>query len=129
VQSTSVSSSAYTTRERRRYGATTPHPRHGWSRALSVHGSQSDRERESNDYLATRTLTFSQPRDESRLVYDSQIDRGATFEIGFDSATELKGNMKWALFVSTDQGDALDLLVGIEKVDVHGEVVNFEGRQ
>jgi predicted acyl esterase len=37
--------------------------------------------------------------------------------------------MKCALFVSTDQGDDLDLLVGIEKVDVHGEVVCFEGRE
>ncbi|HKP59728.1 MAG TPA: CocE/NonD family hydrolase [Polyangiales bacterium] len=78
---------------------------------------------------ATRTLSFDAPRTESRLDYDSNAERGASFELKFDRATELTGHMKLALSVSTDAGDDLDLLVGIEKLDASGDVVHFEGRE
>lgn len=78
---------------------------------------------------STRTLSFSAPRAEGRLTYDSQAERAATFELRFEQATELTGHMKLALFVSTDAGDDLDLLVGIEKLNADGEVVHFEGRE
>ena len=76
----------------------------------------------------TRSLSFSAPK-ESRLSYDSTASRGASFELCFYEPTELTGHMKLALFVSTDQGDDLDLLVGLEKLDAAGEVVHFEGRE
>jgi predicted acyl esterase len=78
---------------------------------------------------ATRTLSFDEPRAECRLDYDSTAEHGATFELRFDRATELTGHMKLALFVSTDAGDDLDLLVGVEKLDAEGRVVYFEGRE
>jgi predicted acyl esterase len=78
---------------------------------------------------AARSLAFDEPATESRIEYDSAAPRGATFELRFDQATELTGHMKLALFVSTDAGDDLDLLVAIEKLDANGDVVHFEGRE
>jgi predicted acyl esterase len=76
----------------------------------------------------TRSLSLTAQK-ESRLTYDSKAERGARFELRFEQATELTGHMKLALFVSTDQGDDLDLLVGLEKLDAAGKVVHFEGRE
>ena len=77
----------------------------------------------------TRTLSFTAKSAESKLQYDSTGERGATFALRFEQPTELSGPMKLALFVSTDAGDDLDLLVGIEKLDAAGRVVHFEGRE
>ena len=78
---------------------------------------------------ATRKLSFSEPAADCSLGYDSAAERGASFELRFDQPTELTGHMKLALAVSTDAGDDLDLLVGIEKLSSDGEVVPFEGRE
>jgi predicted acyl esterase len=80
-------------------------------------------------HASSRTLSLSRPSEESRVVYDSSAERGATFELRFEHPTELTGHMKLALSVSTDEGDDLDLLVGIEKLDRAGNVVHFEGRE
>ena len=49
----------------------------------------------------------------------------AVFDHTFDTDTELTGNMKLRLWVSADGADDLDLFVGVQKIDQHGERVPF----
>lgn len=49
----------------------------------------------------------------------------ASFTHTFDQDTELSGNMKLRLWVSTDTGDDMDLFVGVEKLDTAGAPVHF----
>lgn len=64
---------------------------------------------------------------ESNVSYDSQarVNNGgaAKFRYTFDSETELTGYMKLKLWVSTSEGDDLDLFVGIHKLDRRGKEV------
>ena len=78
---------------------------------------------------ATRSLSFAEELQESSVTYDTAAGSGASFELRFDHPAELTGHMKLALTVSTDAGDDLDLLVGVEKLDARGQVVHFEGRE
>jgi putative CocE/NonD family hydrolase len=78
---------------------------------------------------ASRSLSFTAPAAQGRVEYEGSAPRGASFELRFDRPTELTGHMKLALAVSTDAGDDLDLLVGIEKLAADGSVVAFEGRE
>ncbi len=55
------------------------------------------------------------------LDYDAQ----ATFDLRFDAETELVGHMKLKLFVSTDEGDDLDLFVSVEKMRTDGSKEGF----
>ena len=52
----------------------------------------------------------------------------ATFTLTFDEDTELTGNMKLKLWVSTTEGTDMDLFVGIEKLDAGGQPVHFHGK-
>lgn len=56
--------------------------------------------------------------------YDPSSE-AASFTYTFDRDTELSGNMKLRLWVSTDSGDDMDLFVGVEKLDAAGEPVHF----
>ncbi|MEO0439672.1 MAG: CocE/NonD family hydrolase [Pseudomonadota bacterium] len=68
------------------------------------------------------SATPTEETNETR--YDSQTGRAA-FIRKFDEDTEITGNMKLKLWVSTDQGTDLDLFVGIEKLDKDGNPVSF----
>ena len=56
--------------------------------------------------------------------YDSKSGQ-AQFTITFPTDTELSGNMKLKLWVSTDKGTDMDLFVGVQKLDVEGNEVTF----
>lgn len=49
----------------------------------------------------------------------------ATFTYKFDEDTELSGNMKLKLWVSTDRGADMDLFVAVKKLNNKGDEVNF----
>ncbi len=55
-------------------------------------------------------------------------DGQAVFSHRFEQDTEITGNMKLKLFVSTDQGDDMDLFVAVEKLDADGQPVTFYGK-
>ena len=70
-------------------------------------------------YLDAASCTLSQtiPAATTSIHYDPFDEAaGASFDVAFDQATELVGHMKLCLFVSTDEGDDLDLFVAIEKL-------------
>ena len=62
-------------------------------------------------------MTQSVPAAAASVTYDPLDEAdGACFDITFDQAIELVGHMKLCLFVSTDEGDDLDLFVAVEKL-------------
>ncbi len=63
------------------------------------------------------------------VSYDATGDEGARFDLCFTEDTEITGHMKLKLWVSTDEGDDMDLLVGVRKLDGTGHEVHFEGRE
>ncbi|MEO1733452.1 MAG: CocE/NonD family hydrolase [Pseudomonadota bacterium] len=65
--------------------------------------------------------TISAPAMDS---YDPRTDR-SEFVFEFDRDTELSGNMKLKLWVSTDRGNDMDLFIGVEKLDRAGQPVHF----
>ncbi|MEM7436998.1 MAG: CocE/NonD family hydrolase, partial [Myxococcota bacterium] len=67
------------------------------------------------------------PGDEAEAQY-APLAEAATFSVTFDEDTELTGNMKLKLWVSTTEGTDMDLFVGIEKLDADGEFVGFHGK-
>lgn len=73
------------------------------------------------------TLSEDAPGSEAEAEY-APLSESATFTITFDEDTELTGNMKLKLWVSTTEGTDIDLFVGIEKLDAEGEPVHFHGK-
>jgi predicted acyl esterase len=69
-------------------------------------------------------LADTQP-DEASVVEYNPLTGAATFTITFDEDTELTGNMKLRLWVSTTDGTDMDLFVGVHKLDVAGDEVHF----
>jgi predicted acyl esterase len=63
-------------------------------------------------------------KKKEKVTYDSKTGQ-ATFNITFDEDTELSGNMKLKLWVSTNRGSDMDLFVGVKKFNTQGEVVYF----
>ena len=49
----------------------------------------------------------------------------AVFDHAFDTNTELTGYMKLRLWVGAEGADDMDLFVGVQKIDQHGERVPF----
>jgi predicted acyl esterase len=78
---------------------------------------------------ANGNLTFEEVRKEGKTTYDSTTDEEAVFDFRFDEETEITGHIKLKLWVSTDKGDDMDLLVGLKKFDLSGNEVHFEGRE
>ncbi len=76
---------------------------------------------------ATGALSADLPETEEETRY-LPLTEAATFTLTFDEDTELTGNMKLRLWVSTSEGTDMDLFVGIEKLDASGEVVTFFGK-
>jgi len=75
------------------------------------------------------TLTFEEVNREGETTYDSTTDEEAVFDFRFKEKTEITGHIKLKLWVSTDKGDDMDLLVGLKKLDPSGNEVHFEGRE
>jgi predicted acyl esterase len=67
------------------------------------------------------------PSDTAVAEY-APLSESSTFSITFDEDTELTGNMKLKLWVSTTEGTDMDLFVGIEKRDAQGNFVGFHGK-
>ena len=77
-------------------------------------------------YLDGTTGQLSDTRpDESSVVDYDPASGAATFTVTFDEDTELTGNMKLRLWVSTTDGTDMDLFVGVQKLDVDGGEVPF----
>ena len=56
--------------------------------------------------------------------YDA-LTGALTFDLEFEEDTELTGNMKLKLWVAVDEGDDMDLFVGVRKFDAEGREVTF----
>jgi predicted acyl esterase len=78
---------------------------------------------------ANGTLTFEKAKSKGTLTYASTEDEEAVFDIRFQEDTEITGHIKLRLWVSTDKGDDMDILVGLKKLDARGNEVHFEGRE
>jgi predicted acyl esterase len=63
---------------------------------------------------------------QGKASYDS-ADGKAEFDFTFDQDTELTGHMKLKLYVSAEDADDMDLLVGVKKLDGNGKEVHFIG--
>ncbi len=71
-------------------------------------------------------MTPTVPAAAASVTYDPLDEAdGASFDITFDQATELVGHMKLRLFVSTDEGDDLDLFIAVEKLKGGTSKVGF----
>ncbi len=73
---------------------------------------------------ATGELMPTRQASVSAAEYDPSSE-AVFFTYTFDQDTELSGNMKLRLWISTDRGDDMDLFVGVEKLDAAGEPVHF----
>jgi predicted acyl esterase len=83
-------------------------------------------------YLRASTLGLHREpvEEESRVQYRSTGEKEnvrATFSLRFDDTTELTGSMRLKLWVSTSEGDDLDLFVVIRKLDLAQREVFFSG--
>lgn len=65
------------------------------------------------------------PLPNSNTYHYEPYSENASFVYKFDKDTELTGNMKLKLWVSTNDGKDMDLFVGIKKLDVMGKEVSF----
>ena len=75
---------------------------------------------------ASGKLQGQPSREPSQTSYDpgSARDR-AVFELTFSKRTVLVGHSKLRLWIETQGSDDADLFVGLEKIDRHGERVDF----
>ncbi|MDJ0642916.1 MAG: CocE/NonD family hydrolase [Erythrobacter sp.] len=73
---------------------------------------------------ALGSLGTSPPTESGSAEYNSTSGR-AEFSYTFAEDTEITGNMKLKLWVSTDEGDDMDLFVGVQKLDREGREVTF----
>ena len=71
-----------------------------------------------------RSLGDRPPSEESAVAYEA-AEGQAVFDHTFGADTELTGYMKLRLWVEADGGSDMDLFVGVQKVDRHGERVPF----
>ena len=72
----------------------------------------------------SRQLQSTLPQTEAVVEYDP-FTQNAVFSYRFEKDTELSGNMKLKLWVSTDQGSDMDLFTAIKKINAKGKEVNF----
>lgn len=75
---------------------------------------------------ADGSLSEQRPQETSTVSYVSTDEDGAaTFDIRFTERTEMTGNAKLRLWISTDLSNDADLFVGVEKLDTDGTRVPF----
>ena len=72
-------------------------------------------------------LDETPPASTGAVTFDPLTD-AASFVITFDEDTELTGNMKLRLWVSTSDRNDMDLFVGVQKLDSDGEQVHFNAK-
>ncbi|MBW1667063.1 MAG: CocE/NonD family hydrolase [Deltaproteobacteria bacterium] len=79
-------------------------------------------------YLDTQTgtLNFDEVPKEGKASYDSANGK-LEFDMTFDQDTEISGHMKLKLWVSAEEADDMDLLIGVKKLDTEGNEVHFFG--
>jgi len=70
-------------------------------------------------------LTRSVPSAEHSIQYDSG-SASATFDMRFDSRTDLVGHMKLRLWAGAEDADDMDLFVAVQKLDRNGKRVPFD---
>lgn len=70
------------------------------------------------------SLQASLPTENASTEYDSFTGHAA-FNYQFEKDTELSGNMKLKLWVSTDKGSDMDLFVAVKKLNTRGQEVKF----
>jgi len=77
-------------------------------------------------YLDARsgTLDDEPPTAKGTVTYEATQGQ-AVFDHAFDTNTELTGYMKLRLWVGAEGADDMDLFVGVQKIDQHGERVPF----
>ena len=73
----------------------------------------------------TKSLVDNIPDKVAVTSYEALSDDRAVFTHKFDKDTELTGAMRLRLWVSTDQGDDMDIFTQLDKVDHSGQVVPF----
>ncbi|GAA3521283.1 CocE/NonD family hydrolase [Aquimarina addita] len=76
---------------------------------------------------SSNTLKAGSSSKTETIDYDPLTDN-ASFTYTFDKDTELSGNMKLKLWVSTSKGSDMDLFVAIKKLDTEGKEVSFYGK-
>jgi len=75
---------------------------------------------------ASNTLSTTMPATEAIAIYDP-IKNGARFSLRFSDPVELTGETKLRLWVSTSEGDDLDLFVVLRKFNAKNKEVFFCG--
>lgn len=74
-----------------------------------------------------KALSREPPAEEGMLSYASDGSEQAVFDFVLGADTDIIGNAKLKLWVATEEGDDLDLFVGLKKLDRDGEEVYFYG--
>ncbi|MCS7138054.1 MAG: CocE/NonD family hydrolase [Candidatus Caldarchaeum sp.] len=75
---------------------------------------------------ARKALRLERVSEKSKVTYEAG-DGQCYFDHKFEEDTELIGYMKLKLYVSTDEGDDMDLFVSIKKLDASMNEVYFYG--
>jgi predicted acyl esterase len=70
------------------------------------------------------SMSLDKPAAETQTRYHA-TEGSAVFRYRFDRDTELTGHMKLKLWVSTTEGDDMDLFVVVDKLDSSGATVPF----
>jgi len=73
---------------------------------------------------ARAALSHALPADESWVEYDS-TGGAATFDLQFETRTDLVGHMKLRLWAAALAADDMDLFVAVQKLDRNGHIVPF----
>ena len=77
----------------------------------------------------TGSLRWDPPAGAGSVSYDSeQAGRGrgrATFDLRFETATELVGNARLRIWMSAPETGDLDVFVALQKLDRYGDLVGF----
>ncbi|MBT8220123.1 MAG: CocE/NonD family hydrolase, partial [Bacteroidia bacterium] len=73
---------------------------------------------------STNTLQIAPVTNLETVEYDPHAN-DATFSYQFDQDTELTGNMKLKLWVSTSKGSDMDIFVAVKKLNTAGKEVHF----
>ncbi|GAA3509955.1 CocE/NonD family hydrolase [Aquimarina addita] len=70
----------------------------------------------------------TEPVSNNKTVDYQPFESNVSFTYTFDKDTELSGNMKLKLWVSTSKGSDMDLFVAIKKLNTLGKEVHFYGK-
>ena len=83
--------------------------------------------RRAKRYARTRSAGHPRRRELQRGAITARVKERASFVYRFERDTELTGSMSLKLWVSTSEGDDLDLFVALRKFDARNREVPFYG--